>query len=73
MACRESILRTKKIKRPFGFLVLGLLGALMTAYWWINVYPNFHTVVDGELYRSAQLSPSQLKEYVSENAIVQRD
>ena len=30
---------------------------------------NFHTVIPGELYRSAQLSPTQIETYVRENGI----
>ena len=56
-------------RRLFGFLLLGLFGVLVTAYWWINCYPNFHAVVDGELYRSAQLSRPQLEKYLLEKEI----
>ena len=62
-------MRTKTLSRLLGSLALGLLSLLATAYWWINFYPNFHTVVEGELYRSAQLSPSQLQAFVSEKRI----
>ena len=62
-------MRRKTLKRLVGFLALGLLGLLAMTYWWVNFYPNFHAVVEGELYRSAQLSPSQLKASISEKQI----
>ena len=42
-----------------GFLVLILGGAIL-----IHEYDNFHPVVAGEVYRSAQLSGSELEKYV---------
>ena len=59
----------KKIKRLLGFFALGLLGLLATAYWWVVFYPNLHTVVERELYRSGQLSSSQLEATISEKQI----
>ena len=59
----------KTVRRLFGLVALVLLVPAAIGYWWVNFYPNFDTVVDGELYRSAQLTPSQLKSYISEKQI----
>src|ERR1700712_1489153 len=56
-------------------LVLSGLSALAVAAslggyaWALHLTGNFHAVVPGELYRSAQPSPQQLAEYVQKNGI----
>jgi uncharacterized protein (TIGR01244 family) len=53
-------------KRSYRKLLAWLIPALVViaAWWWIKVFDNFHTVVDQELYRSAQLSPGELENYI---------
>jgi protein tyrosine phosphatase (PTP) superfamily phosphohydrolase (DUF442 family) len=50
-----------------GVLFCGLLFGGFIGY--LQLSGNFHTVIDGELYRSAQLSPAQLELYVRANGI----
>lgn len=59
---RRMILRTSAV-----ILAIPLLfGVFLGIQLWSG---NMHEVVPGELYRSAQLDPSQLGEYVKENRI----
>ncbi len=36
---------------------------------YLQIYGNFHTVIEGEVYRSAQPTPAQLEAYVREHGI----
>jgi protein tyrosine/serine phosphatase len=49
------------------FLVAGLTLGGYAGY--LQLTGNFHTVIAGQLYRSAQPSPSQLERYIRENGI----
>ncbi len=53
------------------FLALCLsVGATLGGYAaYLQIVGNFHTVIDGQLYRSAQPTPSQLNAYVRDHGI----
>jgi protein tyrosine/serine phosphatase len=57
-----------KLSIAFGmaFSVAGALGGYAV---YLQVVGNFHTVIEGQLYRSAQPTPSQLDTYVKEHGI----
>jgi len=48
-----------------GITLIGLIGF----YYWINYNDNFHTVQDGVVYRSAQMSPEALKKHLESERI----
>ncbi len=47
---------------------IGLSLGLAAAFW-LGVYDNYHPVVEGELYRSGQLSPASLRRHVTADGI----
>ncbi len=50
--------------------VVAIVGICLGVYLgYLQVSGNFHTVIDGELYRSAQPSPSELEAYVRQHGI----
>ncbi len=65
-------LKRVRIARPvkiFGGLIL-LTGLTLAGYvGYLQFTGNFHTVVAGQFYRSAQPSPSQLERYIREHGI----
>ncbi|EEW24208.1 dual specificity protein phosphatase family protein [Rhodobacter ferrooxidans] len=54
--------------RLFGLLMLGVL-ALIAYLLVLYSYNNFHTVIEGELYRSAQVTPEQIAQYQADHGI----
>jgi protein tyrosine phosphatase (PTP) superfamily phosphohydrolase (DUF442 family) len=66
----KSFVETRK--KTLRLLAVGLLcaGALFGGFiGYLHLSGNFHTVIDGQLYRSAQLSPARLERYVRANGI----
>ena len=47
---------------------IGLSLGLAAAFW-LGVYDNYHPVVEGELYRSGQLSPASLRRRIAADRI----
>jgi protein tyrosine phosphatase (PTP) superfamily phosphohydrolase (DUF442 family) len=39
------------------------------AWWWIVAYDNYHTVIQGTLYRSAQVSDRELSDYIQRDRL----
>lgn len=63
---------SKNVKRALSLSGLSLLAVAVSLggyAWGLQLTGNFHTVVPGELFRSAQPSPKQLADYVEENGI----
>lgn len=61
--------RLKSALMLSGLSVLAVAASLGGYAWALQLTGNFHTVVRGELYRSAQPSPQQLADYVQKNGI----
>lgn len=59
---------TNALKKT-GLTVLSLLVALGLWLGYLQVFGNFHEVIPGRLYRSAQLSPKNLASYIDEYKI----
>ncbi|MBZ5763400.1 dual specificity protein phosphatase family protein [Rhizobium sp. VS19-DR104.2] len=63
---------SKRLKKAFavsGLSALAVAASLGGYAWALQLTGNFHTVIPGELYRSAQPSPQQLADYVQKNGI----
>jgi len=61
-----------KMPRRLGAALAGILlaGAGLGGYaGYLQLVGNFHTVIEGQLYRSAQPTPAQLETYVREHGI----
>jgi protein tyrosine phosphatase (PTP) superfamily phosphohydrolase (DUF442 family) len=39
--------------------------AIVSAWYWMKIYDNYHVVIEGELYRSAQLGYAEFQKYIS--------
>ncbi len=55
--------------RKIGGALLALLLAAMALFGWLVWEGNYHTVLRGELYRSGQLSATQLEEHIRHDHI----
>jgi len=55
-----------KIARRF-LIVIGIILGIFLCYFY--AYDNFHAVIDGQIYRSAQLSENKLKKIISEKKL----
>jgi len=55
-----------KIARRCLFAILIIIGII---FYYFYVYGNFHAVIDGRIYRSAQLSENKLKKIISEKKL----
>lgn len=65
---RLNIIRTRPLRVSLAVLLTA--GSFLGAYaGYLQLSGNFHTVIAGELYRSAQPSPAQLENYVREHGI----
>lgn len=64
----KRMILPKRIFQIFGsfFLILLLYGAYLGVLYFTG---NFHSVVDGQIYRSAQITPSQLQRYQQQYGI----
>ncbi|MDP6525267.1 MAG: tyrosine-protein phosphatase [Kiritimatiellia bacterium] len=59
------------MKHRKGSLIVTLLIVmpLVVSLYWIHLYDNYHCVIDGELYRSAQLSGKELRGYIDKDGL----
>src|SRR5262245_58762780 len=57
--------RRTLLKLAGGAAALGLGAAILR----VTVFTNVHTVVAGRVYRTAQLTPERLKEFIAEKGI----
>jgi uncharacterized protein (TIGR01244 family) len=58
--------RGSRIRLPAVAIVFVLLAATL---WWARWYDNYHVVIPGELYRSAQMTALRLHEHIAEDGI----
>lgn len=59
----------RKVLPLLGFSTITIAASLGGYAWGLQLTGNFHAVVPGELYRSAQPSAQQLADYVQKNGI----
>ena len=57
------------MKKAIIVLCLVAGGIIAFAAWWLLVYDNYHEAIPGQLYRSGQMSSSQLSRHVVQDRI----
>lgn len=59
------------MKHRKGIIATSLLSTALVglAWYWVVGYDNYHVVVQGELYRSAQLSSTELLNYIERDGV----
>jgi hypothetical protein len=51
-------------------LVVAIVFALLAVtLWWPGWYDNYHVVIPGELYRSAQMSAQRLRDHIARDGL----